>query len=193
LAAATADPVLKAAYFVAANHAVLQTEFAWPYSYLAGFAGWILISAVMRESSAFGKWLGTFGLVASCLFVIDMALVYMIPGVAGGFVLPLQWVFVVFWIIAGVRLFSLGRKKNQLEMTALAKKTIDREVNWKNRGRKKLLPLQTLSRFFSCNSTQTTRENELWNFLPPRERWVTEKDRPSLVRVFRERELKILS
>jgi len=118
---AVTDPVLKAAYYVAANHAVLQTEFAWPYSYFAGFAGWIIISAVMRKSSAFGKWLGTFGLVASSLFVIDMALVYIVPGVAGGFILPLQWVFVVFWILAGVRLFSLGRKKNQLQMGVLTK------------------------------------------------------------------------
>jgi hypothetical protein len=112
--AATTDPVLKAAYLAAATHAVLQTEFAWPYSYFLGFAGWIVITAVMRKS-VFGKWIGWFGLVASTLFVLDMASVYVVPGVAAGLILPLQWAFVAFYMIAGVRLFNLGRKQPQLE------------------------------------------------------------------------------
>jgi hypothetical protein len=108
--ATATDPVLKAAYYVAAQHAVLQTEFAWPYSYFTGFAGWLIISAVMRRSFAFGKWVGGFGVIASALFLVDMGLVYTAPAVAGNLILPLQLAFVVFYVLAGSRLLGLGRR-----------------------------------------------------------------------------------
>ena len=110
--AAATDPVMKAAYLVAATHAVLQTEFAWPYSYFTGWAGWLIISAVMRKSF-FGKWLGTYGVVVSALFMAVMGSVYIAPGVASAFVLPLEFAFVAFYAAAGVRLLKFGRKQTQ--------------------------------------------------------------------------------
>ena len=111
--AATTDPALKAAYFVAANQAVLQTEFAWTYSYLAGFAAWLIIALVMRKSF-FGKWIGGLGVILCALFVLDMVSVYILPGIAGNLILPLQLAFVVFFVTAGRRLYSQGSKQSKL-------------------------------------------------------------------------------
>jgi len=117
--ATTTDPVLKSAYYVAANHAVLQTEFAWTYSYFAGFAGWVIISLVMMKSY-FGKWIGGLGAVVSALFVFDMALVYTVPSLAGNLILPLQLAFVAFFWTAGRRLFRLGTEQGRLQTGAVA-------------------------------------------------------------------------
>ena len=122
--AAATDPMLKAAYYVAANHAVLQTEFAWTYSYFAGFAAWLIISLVMRKS-AFGKWIGGIGAVVSALFVVDMALVVSaytrgVSSLAGSLILPLQLAFVVFFVAAGSRLFTLGKRESQNAKSLIA-------------------------------------------------------------------------
>jgi hypothetical protein len=48
-----------------------------------------------------------------------MALVYMAPGIAGDFILPLQLAFVVFYFTAGKRLFSQGSKQSHLGISAI--------------------------------------------------------------------------
>ncbi|HYA78173.1 MAG TPA: hypothetical protein VEF91_05600, partial [Verrucomicrobiae bacterium] len=106
-----------AAYYVAANHAVLDTEFAWTYSYFAGFAGWLIVSLVMRKS-AFGKWIGGIGAVVSALFVVDMALTVTalargVSSLAGHLILPLQLAFVIFFVAAGTRLYKIGAQGKQ--------------------------------------------------------------------------------
>jgi hypothetical protein len=113
--ASATDPTMKAAYYVAANQAVLQTEFAWTYSYFTGFAAWLIIALVMRKSF-FGKWIGGLGAIVSALFVVDMASVYAVPAIAGNFILPLQLAFVVFYVTAGRRLFRQGTRQSQPEM-----------------------------------------------------------------------------
>jgi hypothetical protein len=86
---------MKAAYFMAANQAVSQTEFVWTYRYFTGLAAWLIIALVMRKSF-FGKWIGGLGVIVSALFVVDMASVYAVPAIAGNFILPFQLAFVAF-------------------------------------------------------------------------------------------------
>jgi len=104
--AAATDASLKAAYFVAAQQAVMLTEFAFPYSFAGSFAGIAIIAAVMRKG---WRWIGWFGLIGGAFFSVSSAL-FMIPATSfmGAFI-PLGVFFLfIFAVAAGIRLTILG-------------------------------------------------------------------------------------
>ncbi len=102
------DPALKAAYFVAAQQAVMLTEFAFPYSFCGSFAGISVISAVMRKQ---WKWIGWFGMIFFAFFSTASAL-FMIPATSfmGAFIPLAVFALFIFALAAGVRLFRLGMR-----------------------------------------------------------------------------------
>jgi ABC-type proline/glycine betaine transport system permease subunit len=106
--AAATDPTIKAAYYAAAQQAVMMTEFAFPFSFCGSFAGIAAIAAVMRKR---WKWTGWFGLVMGVLCSVSSAL-FLIPATSfmGFFVQFGIFFLFIFATATGIRLFRLGMK-----------------------------------------------------------------------------------